>query len=105
MSLGLLAIDLGKRSFHVYGVDSDGLIVSRKLSRVKLLISHANRLHNEGDLIVCVDEAWRCAQTGSKDAGSPAPPRCSSCREGRGALRVGPESSSIQTKLSERETN
>jgi hypothetical protein len=28
MSLGLLAIDLGKRSFHIHGIDSDGVIVS-----------------------------------------------------------------------------
>jgi hypothetical protein len=35
MSLDLLAIDLGKQSFHVYGIDSDGVIVSRKLSRAK----------------------------------------------------------------------
>src|SRR4029079_16531300 len=32
----LLAIDLGKRSFHLYGIDSDGVILSRKVSRSKL---------------------------------------------------------------------
>ncbi len=37
MSLKLLAIDLGKRSFHCYGIDSDGVIISRKTSRFKLL--------------------------------------------------------------------
>jgi transposase len=37
MSLGLLAVDLGKRSFHVHGIDSDGVIVSRKTSRSKLI--------------------------------------------------------------------
>ena len=37
MSLKLLAIDLGKRSFHCHGVDSDGVIISRKTSRSKLL--------------------------------------------------------------------
>ena len=37
MSLELLAIDLGKRSFHCHGVDSDGVILSRKVSRAKLL--------------------------------------------------------------------
>src|SRR5271154_3774831 len=36
MSLELLAIDLGKRSFHLYGIDADGVIVSRKVSRTKL---------------------------------------------------------------------
>ena len=36
MALELLAIDLGKRSFHLYGIDTDGVIVSRKVSRVKL---------------------------------------------------------------------
>src|SRR5215207_4553209 len=36
MSLQLLAIDLGKRSFHIYGIDSDGVILSRKVSRAKL---------------------------------------------------------------------
>jgi transposase len=37
MSLGLLAIDLGKRSFHIHGIDSDGVIISRKTSRSKLI--------------------------------------------------------------------
>ena len=37
MSLELLAIDLGKRSFHLYGVDRDGLIISRKTGRSKLI--------------------------------------------------------------------
>ncbi len=37
MSLGLLAIDLGKRSFHIHGIDSDGVIISRKSSRAKLI--------------------------------------------------------------------
>jgi transposase len=36
MSLNLLAIDLGKRSFHLYGIASDGVIVSRKVGRAKL---------------------------------------------------------------------
>lgn len=37
MPLKLLAIDLGKRSFHIYGIDSEGVIVSRKISRSKLI--------------------------------------------------------------------
>ena len=37
MSLKLLAIDLGKRSFHCHGIDSDGVILSRKVSRSKLI--------------------------------------------------------------------
>jgi transposase len=37
MSLKLLAIDLGKRSFHIHGIDSEGVIVSRKTSRAKLI--------------------------------------------------------------------
>ncbi len=36
MTLKLLAIDLGKRSFHLYGIDPDGVILSRKVSRAKL---------------------------------------------------------------------
>jgi transposase len=36
MTLDLLAIDLGKRSFHLYGIDTDGVILSRKVSRAKL---------------------------------------------------------------------
>jgi transposase len=36
MSIELLAIDLGKRSFHLHGIDGDGVIVSRKVSRAKL---------------------------------------------------------------------
>jgi transposase len=37
MSLRVLAIDLGKRSFHIHGIDSDGVIISRKTSRSKLI--------------------------------------------------------------------
>ncbi len=37
MSLKLLAIDLGKRSFHCHGIDNDGVILSRKVSRFKLI--------------------------------------------------------------------
>jgi transposase len=37
MSLELLAIDLGKRSFHYHGIDSDGIVLSRKVSRFRLL--------------------------------------------------------------------
>ena len=33
----LLAIDLGKQSFHLHGIDADGVIVSRKVSRAKLV--------------------------------------------------------------------
>ena len=36
MALELLAIDLGKRSFHLYGIDTNGEILSRKVSRTKL---------------------------------------------------------------------
>lgn len=36
MSFDLLAIDLGKQSFHLHGIDGDGVIVSRKVSRAKL---------------------------------------------------------------------
>jgi transposase len=38
MKLELLAIDLGKRSFHVYGIDGNGVILSRKVSRAKLAV-------------------------------------------------------------------
>ena len=37
MALELLAIDLEKRSFHCHGIDSDGIVLSRKVSRSKLL--------------------------------------------------------------------
>jgi transposase len=36
MAFDLLAIDLGKRSFHLYGIDTDGVVLSRKVSRAKL---------------------------------------------------------------------
>jgi transposase len=36
MALELLAIDLGKRSFHLYGIDTDGVILSQKVSRTRL---------------------------------------------------------------------
>jgi transposase len=37
MTMDLLAIDLGKQSFHVHGIDADGVIVSRKITRAKLV--------------------------------------------------------------------
>ena len=36
MKLDMLAIDIGKRSFQIHGIDADGCIVSRKISRGKL---------------------------------------------------------------------
>jgi transposase len=36
MEVELLAIDLGKQSFHIYGIDADGVILSRKVRRAKL---------------------------------------------------------------------
>ena len=32
----LLAIDLGKRSFHIHGITDDGEVISKKVSRAKL---------------------------------------------------------------------
>jgi transposase len=43
MPLNLLAIDVGKYSFHVFGIDEDGLVISRKVSRAKL-VDTVNRL-------------------------------------------------------------
>jgi transposase len=37
MSFNLVAIDLGKRSFHLHGVSNEGIVLSRKISRAKLL--------------------------------------------------------------------
>ena len=38
MALNTLAIDIGKHSFHLFGIDDDGVIVCRrKVSRLKLL--------------------------------------------------------------------
>ena len=37
MAFKVLAIDLGKRSFHIHGIDGDGVIISRKTSRAKLI--------------------------------------------------------------------
>jgi transposase len=42
MTLQILAIDLGKHSFHLYGIDADGMIISRKVSRTKLAEIVAN---------------------------------------------------------------
>jgi transposase len=39
MKLDMLAIDIGKRSFQIHGIDADGCIVSRKISRGKLAIT------------------------------------------------------------------
>lgn len=33
--MDLLAIDLGKQSFHIHGITSEGEIISRKVSRAK----------------------------------------------------------------------
>ena len=43
MPLNLLVIDVGKYSFHVFGIDEDGLVISRKVSRAKL-VETVNRL-------------------------------------------------------------
>jgi transposase len=37
MALDTLAIDIGKHSFHVFAIADDGVIVSRKVSRAKLV--------------------------------------------------------------------
>ncbi len=37
MTMDLLAIDLGKLSFHLYGIDARGVVFSRKVSRAKLV--------------------------------------------------------------------
>src|SRR3954467_1216873 len=37
MALNTLAIDIGKHSFHLFGIDDDGVLVSRKVSRLKLV--------------------------------------------------------------------
>lgn len=36
MVLEVLAIDIGKRSFHLHGVDADGVVISRRVGRAKL---------------------------------------------------------------------
>ena len=35
----LLAIDLGKQSFHIHGISNDGEVISRKVTRSKLELS------------------------------------------------------------------
>ena len=35
MTFDVVAIDLGKQSFHLHGVSSDGVVLSKKVSRVK----------------------------------------------------------------------
>ena len=37
MALNTLAINIGKHSFHLFGIDDDGVVVSRKVSRLKLV--------------------------------------------------------------------
>ena len=34
--MDMLAIDLGKQSFHLHGVDADGVVISRRVGRTKL---------------------------------------------------------------------
>jgi transposase len=36
MTIQLLAIDLGKQSFHLHGITATGVVISRKVSRAKL---------------------------------------------------------------------
>lgn len=36
MTIQLLAIDLGKQSFHLHAIDHDGVVISRKVCRTKL---------------------------------------------------------------------
>ena len=72
MALELLAIDLGKRAFHIYGIDTDGVILSRKVSRAKL----AEVVGDLGPTAI----AWRPAPARiiGLDAGSPPAARCAS---------------------------
>jgi len=37
MSFNLVAIDLGKKSFHLQGVSSDGVVLSKKIGHTELL--------------------------------------------------------------------
>ena len=39
MSFELVAIDLGKQSFHLHGVSSDGVVLSKKVARSKLVVA------------------------------------------------------------------
>lgn len=41
MTIHMLAIDLGKQSFHLHAVDHDGVVVSRKVGRSKLDVAVA----------------------------------------------------------------
>ena len=36
MTIQMLAIDLGKQSFHLHAIDDDGVVISRKVCRSKL---------------------------------------------------------------------
>jgi hypothetical protein len=38
--MDLIAIDLGKRSFHLHGIDRDGVVVSRKIGGGKVEYCH-----------------------------------------------------------------
>lgn len=40
--MDVLAIDLGKQSFHIHGITSEGEVISRKVNRVKLADAVAN---------------------------------------------------------------
>jgi transposase len=62
MALELLAIDLGKRSFHLYGIDTDGVILSRKVSRVKLAEAVGNLAPTTIAMEACVSAHYwaRC---------------------------------------------
>lgn len=42
MTLQMLAIDLGKQSFHLHGIGDDGKVISRKVSRAKLVSAIAD---------------------------------------------------------------
>jgi hypothetical protein len=72
MSLELLAIDQGKRSFHLYGIDTDGVILSQKVSRAKLteMVGTWHRRQSR----------WRRARARiiGGDAGSPPAALCAS---------------------------
>jgi transposase len=37
MTVKILAIDLGKQSFHLHCIDTDGVVISKKVSRTKLI--------------------------------------------------------------------
>ena len=99
MSFDLVAIDLGKQSFHLHGVSSDGVVLSRRVTRAKLFTTIHELAPTSIAMEACPGTHYSGRRfLGRRPSGAPDPSpvrqavrsRCQErCRGCRGDLRCG----------------